>query len=56
MKFLSVTGYTRKDLIRNNKIREELNIFNVKNIIRNPDQIGNTTFCNWKADIFHRKF
>jgi hypothetical protein len=56
MKFLrSVTCYTRKDLIRNNRIREELNIFNVKNKIQKSGS-------DWKyhilqmGDRFQRKF
>jgi hypothetical protein len=47
MKFLrSVTCYTRKDLIRNKKIREELNIFNLKNKIKKSRS-------DWKYHILH---
>jgi hypothetical protein len=57
MKFLwSVVGYTRKDQIRNKKIREKVNIFNPNKKILKSRSHWNTTCNNWKPGGFWGKF
>lgn len=52
----SVPGYIMKSEIRNAKIREELNFFNINNNILKSDHNG-TIACNeWETDRFRRKF